>query len=58
MPSPRSSVAVDQDRVRREVIEVIAEQMGRGTEELTQVTELCRSDKDLGAFLGVSLHYI
>ena len=34
MPSPRSSVAVDQDRVRREVIEVIAEQMGRGTEEL------------------------
>ena len=25
---------------------------------LTQVTELCRSDKDLGAFLGVSLHYI
>jgi hypothetical protein len=25
---------------------------------LTQVTELCRSDKDLGAFLGESLHYI
>jgi hypothetical protein len=25
---------------------------------LTQVTEFRRSDKDLGAFWGVSLHYI
>jgi acyl carrier protein len=34
MSSPRSSVTVDQDRVRREAMEVIAEQMGRGAEEL------------------------
>ena len=31
---------------------------GQAVVTLAQVTELCRSDKDLGAFLGVSLHYI
>jgi acyl carrier protein len=40
MPSPRSSAALSQDRVLRDVIDVLAEQMGRVASELKPADSL------------------